>query len=108
MRRAALFAALFVAFAARAGGGRTLFIESAVENDDDTATFPLYRGTSNGQTVWYVIFNSSDGADADAAVRGGVGVHRELPDRQRGIGPVPRESARAGSRFRYCENPSSW
>jgi len=66
MRRAFAFAALFAAFAARADGGRTLFIESAVENPDDTATFPLYRGTSNGQTVWYVIFNSSDGADADA------------------------------------------
>jgi hypothetical protein len=72
MRRAILFAALFVAFAARAGGGRTLFIESAVENDDDTATFPLYRGTSNGQTVWYVIFNSSDGADAEALGAGEV------------------------------------
>src|SRR5438045_6727244 len=65
MRRAILFAALFLAFAARAGSERTLFIRSAVENPDDTATFPLYRGTSNGQTVWYVIFNSSDGADAD-------------------------------------------
>src|SRR5207248_299614 len=58
-------AALLAAFAARAESGRTLFIQSAVENPDDTATFPLYRGTSNGQTVWYVIFNSSDGADAD-------------------------------------------
>jgi hypothetical protein len=72
MRRAILFAALFVAFAARAGGGRTLFIESAVENPDDTATFPLYRGTSNGQSVWYVIFNSSDGADAEALGAGEV------------------------------------
>ena len=65
MRRALVFAALLAAFAARAESGRTLFIQSAVENPDDTATFPLYRGTSNGQTVWYVIFNSSDGADAD-------------------------------------------
>jgi len=66
MKRAVVFAVLLAASAARAGGGRTLFIESAVENPDDTATFPLYRGTSNGQTIWYVIFNSSDGADADA------------------------------------------
>src|SRR3954464_2785364 len=82
MRRAILFAALFVAFAARAGGGRTLFIESAVENPDDTATFPLYRGTSNGQSVWYVIFNSSDGADAEALGAGEVSKLANRPSSQ--------------------------
>jgi len=63
--------ALLAPAAALADGGRTLFIQSAVEHADDTATFPLYRGTSNGQTVWYVVFDSSDGADADA-----LGVNR--------------------------------
>ncbi len=41
--------------------GPTLFITSAVENPDGTATFPLHRGTSHGQTVFYVILDASDG-----------------------------------------------
>jgi hypothetical protein len=45
-------------------GGRTLFVNSAVENADGTATLPLYRGTSQGRTVWYVLLDSSDGNDA--------------------------------------------
>lgn len=45
--------------------GRTLFVASAVENADGTATLPLYRGTSQGRTVWYVLLDSSDGNDAD-------------------------------------------
>jgi hypothetical protein len=45
--------------------GRTLFVKSAVENADGTATLPLFRGTSQGRTVWYVILDSSDGNDAD-------------------------------------------
>lgn len=45
--------------------GRTLFMRSAIENADGTATLPLYRGTSQGRTVWYVLLDSSDGADAD-------------------------------------------
>ena len=48
-----------------AGGNRTLFIPSAVENADNTATLPLYRGTSQGRNVWYILLNSSDGNDAD-------------------------------------------
>lgn len=43
-----------------------LFIRSATENPDGTATFPLQRGTSHGQTVWYIVLDSSDGNDADA------------------------------------------
>jgi hypothetical protein len=58
--------ALLVPTVALADGSRTLFIQSAVEHADDTVTLPLYRGTSGGQTVWYVVFDSSDGADADA------------------------------------------
>jgi len=45
--------------------GRELFIKSAIEHDDDTATFPLHRGTRGGQDVWYIVLDSSDGNDAD-------------------------------------------
>jgi hypothetical protein len=50
--------------AAMAGGGGTLFIPNAVEQPDGTVVLPLNRGTSNGQTVWYVVLVSSDGNDA--------------------------------------------
>ena len=47
--------------------GHFLFITSACENDTSTvATFPLHRGVSHGQTVWYVITDDSDQADAEA------------------------------------------
>jgi hypothetical protein len=57
----------FPGMAAADGGGgqRQLFVRSAVENPDGTATLPLYRGTSQGRWVWYIILDSSDGADAD-------------------------------------------
>jgi hypothetical protein len=51
--------------------GRTLFLRSAVEGANNTATLPLHRGTSNGRVVYYVILDSSDGNDADA-----LGVNR--------------------------------
>lgn len=51
---------------ANADAGRTLYMRSAVENPDDTATLPLYRGSSRGRPVWYVILDSSSGGDADA------------------------------------------
>jgi len=38
-----------------------LFIRSAVEHPDGTATFPLHRGTSQGRTVYYLLLDSSDG-----------------------------------------------
>lgn len=44
-----------------ASGGHTLFMQSAVEHANLTATLPLHRGTSHGQTVFYVITDSSDG-----------------------------------------------
>jgi hypothetical protein len=50
---------------AYADGGRKLFVKSAVENADGTVTLPLYRGTSQGQAVWFILLDSSDGADAD-------------------------------------------
>src|SRR6266851_3078881 len=46
---------------ALADGGHTVFITSAVENPTGTATLPLYRGTSHGQTVYYVMTDASDG-----------------------------------------------
>lgn len=57
--------------ARRSGGGRTLFVPSAVEHPDGTVTLPLHRGTSRGRDVWYVVLDSSSGADADA-----LGVNR--------------------------------
>ena len=52
-------------FAARADGGGQLFVKSAVENSDGTVTLPVYKGTSKGQTVYYMLLDSSDGNDAD-------------------------------------------
>lgn len=46
-------------------GDRELFVRSAVENTDGTATLPLYRGTSQGRTVWFILLDSSDSGDAD-------------------------------------------
>ena len=46
--------------AADGGGGSQLFIRSAVEHPDGTATFPLHRGTSQGRTVYYLLLDSSD------------------------------------------------
>jgi hypothetical protein len=64
MTRAILLLSL-LAGAASADSGK-LFVASAVEHPDGTVTLPLYKGTSGGQTVWYVIIDSSDGADAQA------------------------------------------
>src|SRR5215472_9706554 len=55
---------------ALADGGQQLgtthvFIRSGQVNADFTqVTLPLFRGTSHGQTVYYVITDSSDTADA--------------------------------------------
>ena len=46
--------------------GRTLFVQSAREHADGTVTLPLYRGTSRGRTVWYIVLDSSSGDDAQA------------------------------------------
>ncbi len=56
-------------------GQRTLFIASAVEHPDNTATFPLHRGTSQGRTVFYILLDSSDDKDAEAL---GINVSRKL------------------------------
>ena len=52
-------------------GAGQLFLTSAVEHPDGTATLPLYRGTSHGQSVYYVILDTSDGNMAQA-----LGVNR--------------------------------
>lgn len=73
---AAMAAALVLPVVAMSDSGSSsgsgkLFLTSAVEGPDNTVTLPLYRGTSKGRTVWYVVFDSSDGGDADA-----LGVNR--------------------------------
>ena len=43
-----------------------LFITSAVEHPNGTVTLPLHRGISNGQPVYYVVTDASDGSAASA------------------------------------------
>ncbi len=51
-------------------GAHRLFVTSAVENTaDDTVKLPLYRGLSQGQTVWYVLLDTSSD---DAAKKYGI------------------------------------
>jgi hypothetical protein len=90
----ALAAALAVpaATAAAKSDDSGLFIRSAVENADDTATFPLYRGTSQGKTVWYIVLDSSNGNDADAK---GVNTSQKL-EHARGTAAVQHVSVSHG------------
>lgn len=85
-----LFCASIVVFAAMAApvaaGDRELFIRSAVENADGTATFPLYRGVSGGNDVWYILLDSSDGNTAD---RYGINRSQKL-NNARGTGAVQK------------------
>jgi hypothetical protein len=78
---------------ALAGGSQKLFVQSAVVNADDTVTLPLYRGTSQGRTVWYVVFDSSDGGDAD---RLKVNTSAKL-DNARGTAAVQRARVAGGA-----------
>jgi hypothetical protein len=66
------------------GGGRRVFLASAVEHEDFTVTLPLHRGTSRGRTVWYVVIDSSSDEDASAK---GVNVSQKLAN-ARGTGAV--------------------
>jgi hypothetical protein len=53
------------AFASDSGEKRRLFLTSAVEDTiNDTVTLPLYRGTSNGKTVWFSVLDASTIASA--------------------------------------------
>jgi hypothetical protein len=66
--RMALGAAIALPWLANAdGGGRELFIASAIEHADDSVTLPLRRGVSAaGEEIWFVILDTSDGKDAAA------------------------------------------
>jgi hypothetical protein len=68
----ALVGYTLVPISARAASGdRRLFIPRAIEHPDNSVTLPLFQGTSNGETVWYMILDTSDGDDAQA-----LGVNR--------------------------------
>jgi len=73
-------------------GGQTLFITSAVEHPDGTVTFPLHRGTSHGQNVYYVILDASDGGVAQTL---GVNTAQKLSN-ARGTPAVQRVSLNNG------------
>src|SRR4051812_17521852 len=45
--------------------GPTQFLPSAVEHADGTVTLPVHRGSSHGDTVWYVVLDASEGSAAD-------------------------------------------
>lgn len=49
---------------AAADGGSSVFIASAHENGDLTVTLPLHVGTSNGQTVYYIVTDTDSGSAA--------------------------------------------
>ena len=72
--------------------GRELFVTSAVEHPDDTATLPLYRGTSRGRTVWYILLDSSDGNEAQ---RRGINQSNKLAN-ARNTGAVQKVTVQNG------------
>jgi hypothetical protein len=64
---AALLGYTLAPVSASADSGDTrLFMRRAVEHPDNSVTLPLYRGTSNGEAIWYMLLDSSDGNDAQA------------------------------------------
>jgi hypothetical protein len=71
---------------------RTLFVTSAVEHPDFTVTLPLYQGTSQGRTVYYIVLDSSSGDDAKAK---GVNESQKLGN-ARGSGAVQKVSVAGG------------
>ncbi|HEY6194905.1 MAG TPA: hypothetical protein VI504_07680 [Candidatus Eisenbacteria bacterium] len=73
------------------GGGR-LFVSSAHENGDGTATLPLHQGTSQGRTVWFIVLDASTG---DAAKQWGVNESQKLAN-LRGTAAVQQVSVRNG------------
>lgn len=67
MRRLLLLALLAAGSATAAELPREqIVLRSAISVDADanTVTLPLFRGTAAGQTVWYIVTDSSDAADA--------------------------------------------
>jgi hypothetical protein len=86
-------AALALAPAALAdSGSSTQFIRSAVVNADHTVTLPLLRGTSHGQTVWYVVLDAST---SNAADKYGANRSNKLAN-ARGTAAVQKVSVRNG------------
>jgi len=86
-----LAAGLALAPAALADSG-TQFIRSAVVSGDHTVTLPLLRGTSGGQTVWYVVLDAST---SNAADRYGANRADKLSN-ARGTSAVQKVSVRNG------------
>jgi hypothetical protein len=91
-RVVSLLAVLAIARAASADGG-TLFVQSAVEHADGTVTLPLYRGTSHGRPVWYILLDSSSGDDASTK---GINRSQKLAN-ARGSTAVQRVSVAGGT-----------
>jgi hypothetical protein len=91
MKRLLLLVGLLLSSAAHASGSK-LFVESAVEHADGTVTLPLYRGISQGRSVFYVLLDSSDGADADAK---GINRSQKLAN-ARGSGAAQKVSVQNG------------
>ena len=89
--------AVVAAFVSTAGStiradGRTLFIRSAIEQGDGTVTLPLYRGTSGGRTVWYIVLDAST---SNAADRFGVNRAQKLAN-ARGTLAVQKVAVKGG------------
>ena len=57
--------AVAVPVTAHASGGRTVFVESAVEHADNTVTLPVHRGRADGAPFWYVVLDASTSEAAD-------------------------------------------
>jgi hypothetical protein len=92
---AGVVAALVLALAPAAladSGSSTQFIRSAVVNADHTVTLPLLRGTSGGQTVWYVVLDAST---SNAAARYGANRANKLAN-ARGTAAVQQVSEHNG------------
>ncbi|PJI44327.1 hypothetical protein [Ferrovibrio sp.] len=69
MRRLALLLTLLAGSVSAAELPREqIVLRSAISVDPDakTVTLPLFRGTAAGRTVWYIVTDSSDAADAAA------------------------------------------
>jgi len=103
MRRRLVGLAAFLALAAPLAlqadeDSRTLFVTSAVEHPDDTVTLPLHQGRApDGQAVYYVIFDTSDGKDAAAL---GVNQASKL-DNARGTDAVARVALNARGEIEF-------
>src|ERR687889_419263 len=73
-------------------GSSTRFIRSAVVNADHTVTLPLLRGTSGGQTVWYVVLDAST---STAAAKYGANRSNKL-ENARGTAAVQKVTVHNG------------